>query len=170
MQKNNKLFAIVGIALIVIVFGLLVIPQFMYFKGYTYNGYEAIFAATGNPMKDYIKKNADEARASAGLIIALILMVFSGVCLIFQKKSSLLSLFGGLFLGVAGILFLLTPVWILAIYNAGRAVNAKWLPYVVGGVMLAYGAFLTYLAIMRLRDEKNTLSSPKSHQYSYLKK
>jgi hypothetical protein len=170
MQKNNKLFAIVGIALIVLVFGLLVIPQFMYFKGYTYNGYEAIFVATGNPMKDYIKKNADEAHASAALIIALILMVFSGVSLLFQKKSSLLALFGGLFLAIAGLLFLLTPLWFLVIFNSGRAVSAKWLAYVVGGLMLAYGAFLTFLAIMRLRDEKNTLSSPKSHQYSYLKK
>lgn len=170
MQKNIKLFSFVGIGLVLLVVGLLFIPQFVTMWKFTYNGYEVIFASTTRPMKDYITKNADEARASAALIIALIFMLFSVASLLFHQKSSLLSLFGGLFLAVSGILFLLTPMWLMIIYNAGRPITVKWLPYVLGGVMLAYGAFLTYLAVMRLKDEKNALSAPKSHQYSYIKK
>ena len=169
MQKNIKLFSFVGIVLALVVVGLLFIPQFVRLGSANYNGYQMIFAYVTGGFNT-IRKQYTEARASAALIIALVLMLFSMVSLAFQQKSSLLSLFGGLFLGIAGILFLLTPVWMLIIYNAGRPLEVKWLPYVVGGVMLAYGAFLTYLAIMRLREEKNALSAPKSHQYSYLKK
>ena len=172
MFKNTKLFSIIGIVLILVTVGVLFIPQFVELKGVSYNGYNYIFCYHKVDGINYFASNAlgfnSKAKPSAAGIIALVSLLIAGASLLFQQKSSLLSLFGGLFLAIAGLLFVLTPVWLLVIYNT--AIEAKWLAYVIGGILLAYGAFLIFLAVLRLRDEKNALSAPKSHQYSYIKK
>lgn len=172
MHKNIKLFAYAGIALILATVGLLFVPAFANLFGYTHlSGYNFIFGYLEKGGINYLAKNAlgqDDGKVSAAGIITLICLFFSLVSLVFHKKSSVLSLLGGLFLAIAGILLLCTPLWATVIYNG--KVTAYWLAYVLGGVLLVYGGFVVYLAIMILRDEKNELSKPKSQQYSYLKK
>ena len=167
------MFTLIALAIIAVCVGLMFIPQFGLlnaYKGksnYTYNAYETIFYFTTRPYKNYLKDNASGGRASAGGIIALIFLLLGAVSLGLSKKSSVLSLLGGLLVAISGILFLMTPLWMLIIYNG--KITAGWLAYVVGGVLLLVGAFISYIAIMRLRDEKNELARPKSQQYSYLK-
>ena len=175
MHKNIKLFAYAGIALILATVGLLFVPAFARLNDtYLLSGYNFIFGfyyMKGNYSFNYLAQNVlqqEDGKVSAAGIITLICLFFSLVSLVFHKKSSVLSLLGGLFLAIAGILLLCTPLWATVIYNG--KVTAYWLAYVLGGVLLVYGGFVVYLAIMILRDEKNELSKPKSQQYSYLKK
>ena len=175
------MFAFIGLVLIALCIGLLFIPQFALVRGVTsfenpnlrpISGIEFFIGKRFGEENNYLAQNLlgkdAKPHVSAAGIITLILMVFSAASLLTRKYSSLLSLFGGLFLAVSGILLLLTPLYTLSVYDG--KITAYWLAYVLGGILLAYGAFLTYLGIMLLRDEKNALSAPKSHQYSYINK
>lgn len=163
------MFTLIALAIIAVCVGLMFIPGFALLnKKLSYNAYEVIFYFSNRPEKDYFVNNTSGGRASAGGIIALIFLLFGAVSLGLSKKSSVLSLLGGLLVAISGILFLMTPLWLLIIYEKGKVV-ANWEAYVVGGILLLVGAFISYLAIMRLKDEKNELAKPKSQQYSYLK-
>ena len=174
MHKNLKMYSYVGLALIALTVGLLFVPGFIrgYFLGVkSLSGYNFIFGYYKYGGINYLAKNVlgqDKGHVSGFGITSLVFLLLAAASLVFQSKSSILSFFGGLFIALTGVIYLMTPVWCLSVYSG--KVEAFWLAYVLGGILLAYGAFLIFLAVLRLKEEKDVLATPKSHQYSYLKK
>ncbi|MCR5332587.1 MAG: hypothetical protein K6E11_01025 [Bacilli bacterium] len=173
MKKNPFMLSLIGIAVVLVCVGLMFIPGFALLNGgiktipQTYlNGYEVIFHYV--VKSTYFVDNA-KGRASAGGIIALVFLALGLASLGLSKKSSVLSLLGGVLVALGGIMILLMPLWFMIIYDNGK-VQAGWLAYVIGGVLTVVGGLLVYVGVMRLREEKNQLSKPKSQQYSYIRK
>ncbi len=167
MKKRVMLTSIITVVVLVIALGLLAIPgQFAKFGSYSYSGYETLFAFKVIDGKNYHTDNYGGRPSSLG-IIALVLIVLGGLCLIFNKKSKALPLLGGICLSISGLFFLLMSLSLATIYK--RGIELYWETYVIGGIVLLLGAYLIYLGIIYVREDKKITSQTKSQQYSYLK-
>lgn len=168
MKKRVFLTSIITICVLVISCGLLALPgQFATIKNIPLSGYEFIFFYKDVDGINYLAKNVTDARASAAGIIGLLFILFALVCLVFNKKSSLLALMGGVFTALSGLMFILMNLWAVSIYHK-TPVELSWVTYVIGGLFIVLGALLIFVGVKALKEENLLLNAPKSKQYSYI--
>lgn len=186
--KENKIVCF-ALAVIVLSFIFLALPgQFVrwgiyqkelggkYFFKYSLSGYEFIF----NKGKD-IYGNPLGAKVVGQGVIIIVFLALSFVGLCFSKKTSFFTMLTGLVLIVTAILFFTISGAMYKCYpnfvqlygeNDKRISLMKWVPYLLGALIVIAGILVTYKAVMMMKDEiKHPVQDHKKEPtYNYLKK
>ncbi len=162
LKKN---LGYIGLGIIVVVCLLLIVPNSFVYAGYGYNGYQYIFRA------DSYLANNNYGRPSAAGIIALFMMLFAILAYISARKSTPALITGGVFLAIAGLLFVTMQGWAILVYKTSyvtlQSNFINW-PFYVGGVlMLTCGILSMYIGASYYMQEKQ--AAFRSSGYSYLK-
>ena len=169
MDKKLRLINYISIAVILLAAGLLAIPQFILNVNYevlgNINGYQFFFHAVDTKYETLSGMNG-----VSGLGIAsIVLMVLSLAAFIFARKSSALSMLGGLLNVVTAVLFFMMEVSKKHVYGSHRSfVAVGWPAYVIGGLLVLAGLIAIYYSFRSMQQEKKQIASKQS--YSYLKK
>lgn len=167
MKKNAFIASMVALALVVVAVGLLAIPfGFASKVPYDYSGFEVIFHYGLRDGIDALGRNTPNARASVANIIALVFAALAVVSYAFNKKSTVLSLLGGICSGLAGLFFLSNELWIAVAYKNAQLVLG-WMTYVVGVILVVASVGTIFHAVKALNEEKQVIETKQN--YSYLK-
>ena len=168
MKNPVKVFGIISIAVVLIVFGLLAVPQFIFtvIPGIApAMGYQFFF----NAYADRFANSHSIAGVSGPGIAAIILLGLALISLCFSFKSSAFLMLGGLLNVVASIMFFVMNVSKNHVFGAYRDfVTVGWVAYVCGALLVIVGLLAIYVSFRSLQREKKQIASSKS--YSYLKK
>lgn len=168
MKNPVKTFGIISIAVVLIVFGLLAVPQFIFTVKPDIApamGYQFFF----NAYADRFAKNHSIAGVSGPGIAAIILLGLALISLCFSFKSSTFLMLGGLLNVVASIMFFVMNVSKIHVFGTDRdIVTVGWVAYVCGALLVIVGLLAIYVSFRSLQREKKQIASSKS--YSYLKK
>ena len=176
--KQNKAI-VLALVIVLLSFGFLALPgQFAHygidgFKNghytfkYNLNGYQWMFGTVEDIFGNKIGKAVPQG------IAAFVMLVLCVPGLLFSKKSSFVALLTSLALITISVLYFTISVAGLKAYPFEQAEDNAyslilWVPYVVGGLVLIAGAFMTYRTIMVMKNEIKSPSQSKS-SYSYLK-
>ena len=179
--KENKII-VLALVIVLLSFGLLALPgQFAHYgldsingakKTFAFNlgGYEWMFGT-----KTYSYSSTKIGTASAHGIAALALL---GLCvpgLLFSKKSSFVALLTTLALITASVLFFTISAAGAKAYKTFHDYGTGdyaygWVPYLIGGLVVAAGLLMGYRTVKVMRDEVKRPSQSKGPTYSYLHK
>ena len=168
MEKKVRLVVYASLAVIVLSFGLLAIPQFIVtsFPAYhPFSGYQFFFNAVSET--DYKKSGMTHV---SGLGITSIVLMGLALCsYVFAKKSSALVMLGGLLNVAASVLFFAMEASKKSIFaNNYSLYSVGWISYVIGALLVLTGLISIYFAFRMMQGEKKAIASKSS--YSYLKK
>ena len=168
MKNPVKVFGIISIAVVLLVLGLLAVPQFIFTVKPDITpamGYQFFF----NAYSDRFAKNHSIAGVSGPGIAAIVLLGLALISLCFSFKSSAFLMLGGLLNVVASIMFFVMNVSKIHVFGTDRdIVSVGWVAYVCGALLVLVGLVSIYVAFKSMRQEKKQIASSKS--YSYLKK
>ena len=185
--KENKII-LFALAVIVLSFIFLALPgQFLrygigtkignnkYEWAYELSGYQFIF----NKGTDILGGKLGAKVVGQGVVI----IVFLAVCvpgLIVSNKTSFFTMLTGLLLVVTGILFFTLSKAMYKCYpnfdpllnDADKKISIlKWVPFVLGSLVLIAGLLVTYKAVKMMKNEiKHPTAGNKTPTYNYLKK
>jgi len=171
MDKKVKLFGLVSIVALLVVFGLLAIPQFIvsiktgaehpvYIMGYQF-----FFKA----YSDVFSKGHSISGVSGVGITAIVLMVLALASFLFARKSSAFLMLGGILNVVASVMFFVMVASKNKVFGVDRElVSVLWVTYVCGALLVLTGLISIYIAFKSMRQERKVIATSKS--YSYLKK
>lgn len=167
LTKNLAKISLVALGILIVSIGLLFVPYFYKLNTFQFNGYEFIFhfSAYGEYL---IHDKAQNAQASGAGITALVFMLIALVSFIFSKKSSALSLLGGISITMSGIFFLVMQGWAVIDYKlpAGDTNQILFIAYVIGALQFLVGVIAIAGSIFKIKEEKVEISKS---TYSYLK-
>ena len=174
--KENKII-VLALIIVLLSFGFLALPgQFAHYAAngkktffYNLNGYQWMFGTVKNISGNKI------GSASAHGIAALSLLALCVPGLLFSKKSSFVALLTTLTLVTVAVLFFTISAAGAKAYptfhNYGKGDYAYgWVPYLLGGLIVAAGLLMGYRTVMVMRDEVKRPSQAKGPTYSYLHK
>ena len=184
--KENKII-VFALAVIVLSFIFLALPgQFArygigalegkhYEWKYQLSGYQFIF----NKGKDILGNPIGTKVVGQGVVI----IVFLAVCvpgLLVSNKTSFFTMLTGLLLVATSILFFTISKAGHACYPYETPVDLdgnklasliKWVPYLLGSLIVIAGVLVVYKAVMMMKNEiKHPVASNKAPTYNYLKK
>ena len=169
MEKKARLVTYISIAVLLLAFGLLAIPQFIVPNDYpileSISGYQFFFHAVDTRYENLSGINGVSGQGIA--VFVLMVLALGSFC--FARKSSALLMLGGLLDVVASILFFAMEASKKVVYGSNRSfVNVGWTNYLIGGLLVLCGLIAIYYAFRSMRSEKKQFESKQS--YSYLKK
>lgn len=171
MDKKVKLFGLVSIVTLLLVFGLLAVPQFLVSikSGADHPTYAMGYQFFFNAYPDVFSKSHTISGVSGVGIAAIVLMVLALASYIFSRKSSAFLMLGGILNVVASIMFFVMVASKNKVFGQDKEiVSVFWVTYVCGALLVLTGLISIYIAIKSLKQEKKQIASSKS--YSYLKK
>ena len=192
--KENKII-VLALVVVALSFVFLALPgQFAHYDvnvitgkkatyKYTYNGYQWFFNTVTNSDGDPVGGSTGKPIAQGVAIFVMLILSFIG--LLFSKKSSFVSLLTSLVLIVVAILFFTTsgasaktfvtkefqPVTLPGPNGKDKVYGVmSWVPYLLGGLIVAVGLLMSYRTFMTLKSEIQHPVQSKGPTYSYLKK
>ena len=172
MEKNLRLITYISLAVIVLSAGLLAIPYFLVPIQSSYgtvyspiSGYQFFF----NAIDDRLSNLLHPTGVSGLGIASIVLMVLALASFIFARKSSALSMLGGLLNVATSVLFFAMEASKNHVYGAQRSfINLTFMTYVIGALLVLSGLASIYFSFRSMQQEKKQIASKQS--YSYLKK
>ena len=171
MEKKVRLVVYASLAVIVLSFGLLAIPQFIVptleknvASFPSFSGYQFFF----NAVSDNVKNNTGMSHVSGLGIASIVLMGLALCSYVFAKKSSALVMLGGLLNVAASVLFFAMEASKKRVFTKYSLYAVGWVNYVIGALLVLSGLASIYFAFRLMQGEKKAIASKSS--YSYLKK
>ena len=168
MEKKVRLVVYATLAVLVLSFGLLAIPQFIMtdLPAYpSFNAYQFFFNAVSET--DY-KKSGMTHLSGLG-ITSIVLMGLAVVSYVLARKSSAFVLFGGLLNVATSVLFFAMEASKKSVFPMTRSLySVGWISYFVGALLVLSGLVSLYTAFRMMQGEKKAIASKSS--YSYIKK
>ncbi len=171
MEKKVRLVIYASLAVILLSFGLLAIPQFIVptlEKNVdsipSFSGYQFFF----NAVSDHIKNNIGMSHVSGLGIASIILMVLALCSYVFAKKSSALVMLGGLLNVATSVLFFAMEASKKSVFTKYSLYAVGWVSYLIGALLVLSGLVSICFAFRMMQSEKKVIASKSS--YSYIKK
>lgn len=168
MEKKVRLVIYASLAVILLSFGLLAIPQFIVTDVHAYpsfSGYQFFFNAVSET--DYKKSGMTHL---SGLGITSIVLMGLALCsYALARKTSALVLLGGLLNVATSVLFFAMEASKKSVFNLTRSLyNVGWISYLIGALLVLSGLVSIIFAFIMMQREKKVIASKSS--YSYIKK
>ena len=168
MDKKLKLVAIASLVALVVSFGLLAVPQFIFTIKSDIDpisGYLFFF----NSAPDRFQKNHSISGVSGLGIASIVLMTLALASYLFFKKSSAFVMLGGILNVVTSVLYFMMELSKNRVFGTDRSmVTVGWVAYVIGAFLVLTGLASIYYAFRSMQVEKKEIQTKKN--YSYLKK